>query len=512
MNIVLNILIGMAMLGVGGYIGYKEIYKRKNISFEKRKEKAEEIITEAKKIAEETIQTAKTRIEGLKENAEKNHDMTKRLIAQMEKSTNTKEQLLKKQEEKVNELRLKIASIEEELSVKEKQLRDGEGKEKEILSQKAGKKEEELKKEILKKYETDLEQDYKQRVINIVEEAKEKAPRLAQRIIVNVIQRLTSPTSVEQRAVNVTVPKDIIKGKIVGKGATNILYFEELLDVDVVFNDLPNTISISAFNLVNRRIAQKALEKLIKYPKDINQKVIDEVVNRSKQETEEELYEIGKKVLEEIGVKVDNKELTTIIGRLQYRTSYSQNIMRHSMEVCYLATMLGAEIGANTETCKIGGFLHDLGKAIDQNPDVQGTHDFLTKELMEKYGFSPEEIHAAWTHHESEKPATAEALLVQAADALSASRPGARQESIEKYIARLQALEGVAYSFEGIKKAFAISGGREVRVIVDPTVVDDAKTQNLADTIAKKVEEDVTYPGKIKINVIRKTKTIEVAK
>jgi len=512
MDIVLNIIVALVALGGGAFIGYKEVHKRKAMSFEKKKEKAEEILVEAQKIAEEILTTAKSRAVNLQESGERNLDMTKRLIDQMEKSTNTKEQLVKKQEEKINELKAKITSLEEETSVKEGEIEEIRVQEKEVLSQKAGKKEEEIKKEIINKYEAEIEQDYKQKLVNIIEETKEKAPRLAQRIIVEVIQRLTSPTSVEQRAVNVNVPKDIIKGKIVGKNAANILYFEQNLDVDVVFNDLPNTISISAFNLVNRRIAQKALEKLVKYPKDIDTRVIDEVIKRSKQETEEELYEIGKKALDQVGIKVENKELITIIGRLQYRTSYSQNIMRHSMEVCYLATMLGSEIGVNTETCKIAGFLHDLGKAIDQNPDVQGTHDFLTKELMEKYGFSPEQVHAAWTHHESEKPATAEALLIQAADALSASRPGARQESIEKYIARLQALEGVAYSFEGIKKAFAISGGREVRIIVDPTVVDDEKTQILADAIASRVENEVTYPGKIKINVIRKTKTIEVAK
>lgn len=512
MNIVLNIFIALVALLIGTYIGYKEIYKRKHVSFEKRKEQAEEILKEAQKVSQEIRETAKKRVENLKESTERDYDMTKRLIDQMEKSTNNKEQLLKRQEEKTNELKLRVASLEEEMTLREKQLEDAEVKEKELLSQKTGKKEDDIKKEIIKKYETDAEEDFKQRMVNVVSEAREKAPRLAQKLIVNAIQRLTSPTSVEQRAVNVDVPKDIVKGKIVGKNGVNILHFEKNLDVDVIFNDLPNTISISAFNLVNRRIAQKALEKLVRYPKDIDERVIDEVVKKSKQETEEELYEIGLKALKQVGMLVENKELVTIIGRLQYRTSYSQNIMRHSMEVCYLATMIGAELGVDTETCKIAGFLHDLGKAIDQNPDVQGTHDFLTKELMEKYGFTKEQVHAAWTHHDSEKPATAEALLVQAADALSASRPGARQESMEKYIARLQALEGVAYSFEGIKKAFAISGGREVRVIVDPMVVNDEQAQALADNIAAKTEKDVTYPGKIRINVIRKTKTIEFAK
>jgi ribonuclease Y len=263
---------------------------------------------------------------------------------------------------------------------------------------------------------------------------------------------------------------------------------------------------------VDRRIAQKVIQKLVGARGDINKAVIDGVIKDSKKEIDKELYEIGKKMVDKVGLKNLNEELIKIIGRLQYRTSYSQNIMRHSMEVGYLATMIASELGLDVNVCKVAGFLHDLGKAIDQDPNIQGSHDFLTKELMEKYKFSKEEIHAAWTHHESEKPSTPEALIIQAADALSASRPGARQESIEKYIERLQALERTASIFEGVKKAFAISAGREVRVIVDPELVNDEGTQTLATKIAQKIESDLSYPGKVKVNAIRKTKVIEIAK
>lgn len=512
MNLVLNIIIAAVALLIGIIIGYRELYKRKYLNLEKKKEKAENLVLEAEKIAKKSKEEALRKKQETEASVEKNIEIAQKLIDQMEKSVNNKETALKKQEEKLNETKLKIASAEEAITALEAQIQILERKQKTLLAEKSGKKEEDLKKEVVNRYKAELEQDYDHRLANVVEEAKEKAPRLAQKLIINAIQRLCSPTSVEQRAVHVIVPKDIIKGKIVGKDAKNILKFEELLDVDVVFNDLPNTISISAFNLVNRRIAQKALELLTKTNREIDEKIIKEAIDRSKQEMDTELFEIGKKAVDMLGFKNLTPELVRTIGRLQFRTSYSQNIMLHSLEVCYLATMLGSELGADVRVCKVAGFLHDLGKAIDQNPDIQGSHDFLTKELMEKYGFGKEEIHAAWTHHESEKPETVEALLIQAADALSASRPGARQESIEKYIERLQALEAAASSFEGVKKAFAISAGREVRVIVDPMIINDKQTQALADKIAAKVESELSYPGKIKINAIRKTKTIEIAK
>jgi len=512
MEIVLNIIIGIVALLIGGAVGYGQLYKRKQAGLEKKREKAITLMQESEAQAETIKKEATARAEKLKSEIDKSLEINKRLIEQMEASLANKELAVKKQEEKASQLKLRLAEIEEEISAKETQIKQLDKKHTEALVEKSGKKEDTIKKEILDRYEKELTQDNAQKLATLTEQIKERAPRTAQKVIINAIQRLCSPTSVEPKVITINVERDIMKGKIVGKDAQNISYFEELLGVGVIFNDLPNTISISAFNLVNRRIAQKALEKLVEALGDITKKTIDETVERSKKEMDKELFDIGKNMVDKIGLKNLDPELIRTIGRLQFRTSYSQNIMRHSMEVGYLAMMMASELGLDVQVCKVGGFLHDLGKAIDQNPDVQGTHDFLTKELMEKYKFSPAEIHAAWTHHESEKPATPEALMVQAADALSASRPGARQESLEKYLERLQALEGTAFSFEGVKKAFAISAGREVRVIVDPITVSDEDTKRLANAIAGEVESKLTYPGKIKINVIRRTKTIEIAK
>lgn len=508
----LNILLVIVSITIGAGVGYGYLGKGKKIDVEKIRLEARDLIEKAKTEAEETRVKNRESIEKLKVRVEESIEMNTKLIGQIESALKNKELGLQKQEEKTNQQKLKIAEIEEEISAKEEKIKKIEKDFIKLLAERSKKTEAEAKEEILKKYQGELDADKEKKLSIVVEQTRENSPKIAQKIIINAIQRLCSPTSVEPRAVLVDVPRDIIKGKIVGKDAKNILYLEEILNVDIIFNDLPKTISISSFNLVDRRIVQKIITKLVDARGEIGKEVIDRAVKDSKKEMDKELYEIGKRMVDKVGLKNLDEELIKIIGRLQYRTSYSQNIMRHSMEVGYLATMIASELGLDVNVCKVAGFLHDLGKAIDQDPNVQGSHDFLTKELMEKYKFSKEEIHAAWTHHESEKPSTPEALIIQAADALSASRPGARQESIEKYIERLQALERTASLFEGVKKAFAISAGREVRVIVDPELVDDAGTQLLANNIAKKIESDLSYPGKVKVNAIRKTKTIEIAK
>lgn len=515
MNIVLNILLTIVAIAAGGFVGYSFIFKNLEQGLEKRKEKAEELVKEAeieaKEIKDRThgdIETSKKRIaEGL--------EMSKKMLDQMDVSLKNKELNLQKQEERLKKIKILVAEMEEETSAKQNKIAQVEGDFTNKLAEKSGKQASKVKEEILIKYKYELEEENKENLAKYEEYLKEKAPRKAKKVIINAIQRLCSPTSVEPRAIELTVPRDIVKGKIVGKNAQNILHLEEKLTIDVIFNDLPNTISISSYNLMERRIGQKTIEKLIHVKSEIDPKVIDEAIRKSKEEIKEELFEIGQDALRKMGITklpTQDKEFVRTVGRLKFRTSYSQNIMLHSMEVGYFATMLGSELGLDVEVCKVAGFLHDLGKAIDQDPDVQGAHDFLTKELMEKYGFSKEMVHAAWTHHESEKPATPEALIIQAADALSASRPGARQESLDKYLERLNALEDIAMSFPGVRKTFAISAGREIRAIVDPMEISDEALQDLANNIAQKIEVGVKYPGKIKVNVIRKTKTTETAK
>ncbi|MDX9970535.1 MAG: Rnase Y domain-containing protein [Candidatus Gracilibacteria bacterium] len=481
-------------------------------ALEQKKHKAKELIDNAEKQAIETISQTNQTINRDKESFEAELKRRKDHSEKVRESLNFREESLKKREDKLRQLSLQLKSENEFFESAQNAVKDLESKSLAKLTQIVGATKDEMKSEIINSLNNDLEKYYEDKILNIEESLRDDAGKIAKKIITEIMQRISSATSVESRVVNIIVPKDHIKGKIIGKGAVNILHLESKIDVDIIFNDEPNTITLSAFNLVNRYTAQKTIENLIKVNGDISPKTVDIAMEKAEKEVEKELFSLGRRAVQKMNLKVDNKELISIIGRLEFRTSYGQNIMKHSMEVAYIAMLLGAELGLNIETCKIGGFLHDLGKAIDQNPDIQGAHDFLTKELMEKYGFSKEEVHAAWTHHNSQAPETAEALIVMAADAISASRPGARQESIERYIEKIQALEETARSFEGVKNTYAISAGREIRLFVDPEMIKDEGLKNLADSVAKKIENNIAYPGTIKVKVFRKTHNTELAK
>lgn len=503
MEYLFSILGGVVVGLVAMFIFFKG---RGIIDVDKRKKEAEVIIQnkaeEAKKILEENTRY----VQNFRKNYEDEFSRRSERLKKSEESLGYREQSINKKDEKNKELKFKIASIEEELQGVQNTIKRMDNETFEKLSQKAGKKIEELKKDIINRYTKDLEHEELEKLSIIEESLKENAVKQAKAFLVSTMQRLTSPTSVENRGVEVRVPQDHVKGKIVGRDAKNIEEFENLLEVAVVFNDMPNTISISCYNLFTRRIAQKAMEKLVMIKGEINKEVIHEVIKDAEKIVNEEVYKLGLQAVKELGLNVErfDKEILKIIGRLQYRTSYGQNIMRHSIEVAWVATMLGSEIGLDPQVCKIGGFLHDLGKAIDQDPTVKDAHDRLSKEIMEAHGFSWEEVHAAWTHHDAIPQETPEALIVKAADAVSAGRPGARQESIFSYTERIKALEETGNSYEGVNRSFAISAGRELRVLLDPEKIKDSDMPILAKEMAEKIEETIAYPGKIKVNLIRR--------
>lgn len=507
----INFIYILAGLVAGAFVSMVALKGRKFFDMEKDVKTAEELIRKAREDAEKIKNDTRTYAENRTETFKQEVNKRKERLTKLEEVLKHKEEFIVKKEERNQEIRLKIATNNEETNTTQSKIKNTEKEIVNKLSQKTGNSIEETRERNLKKHILELESENQVALAKTEEWLKENAEKKAKNLIINVIQRLCSPTSVETRSIHVVVPRDAVKGKIVGRDGQNIKEFERLLDVDVVFNDLPNTISISAFMLVKRRIAQKAMEKLVNFRGDITKNVVQRAVDSATKETDDELYEIGKKALEKMGIKHNDKEFARIVGRLQYRTSYGQNIMKHSMEVGWVASILGNELGLNVQTCKVSGFLHDLGKAIDQDPNVKDAHDYLSKEIMEKYGFSKEEVHAAWTHHDAIPQETPEALIVKAADAISASRPGARQESFDKYIERIRALEDTGYSFEGVKAAFALSAGRELRVIVDPEKINDKTMLPMAQKMAAKIEEELTYPGQIKVNIIRKTKYTEIA-
>ncbi|MBU1879763.1 MAG: ribonuclease Y, partial [Chloroflexi bacterium] len=307
----------------------------------------------------------------------------------------------------------------------------------------------------------------------------------------------------------VSLPSDEMKGRLIGREGRNIRAFEAATGVDLIVDDTPEAVIISAFDPVRREIARVALSKLVVDGR-IHPARIESVVDKAREEVEAVIREAGEQTVYNLGVRGLPAELVRLLGRLKFRTSYGQNVLQHSIEVSRLASMMASELGANVNTCKIGGLLHDIGKAIDH--EVDGPHALIGADMAKRHGRSPAIVHTIAAHHGEEEPQTVEAVLIQAADALSGARPGARRETLEGYIKRLEALENIANSFQGVEKSYAIQAGREVRIIVKPEAIDDLASARLARDVVKKIEESLEYPGQIKVTVIRETRAVDYAK
>lgn len=488
------------------------ILKKQKIDLEKGENKAREILNKAEQERKMIKKDTEEKILKIQENEKETEKTFKEFLEKMEEVIQMKEENLKRKELKIQEIQ-KILSHEQNIGEEfKKQKKEIEEKIQDSLAKKVGEKKENLQQKIVQNLGNELRESNEIRLGHLEEFYTENAESEAKNVILNALQRLSSPTSNEKRGTQVTVPRDGLKVKLVGKNAGNIKKLEELLEVDIIFNDFPNTITISHYNILTRQITKKTIEKIFEDSKEITPEMIIQKIESAKKDTDKELLSIGKEAIRRMNIKRQfPDELYQVVGRLQFRTSYGQNIMKHSFEVGLLALMMGYELGLEMETCKVGGFLHDLGKAIDQNPDIIGAHDYLTKELMEKFKFPEKEIHAAWTHHDSEPPKTPEAFIVKGADAISAGRPGARQEALDKYIERINQLNEISNSYEGVQKVQIMSAGREVRVYVNPQELGDDLLVSLAENIAKEVKENVAYPGYVRINAIRRTQTTEMA-
>jgi ribonuclease Y len=493
-------------LGIGLYV-----LKPKLKTFEDYQRKSEQAVVDAEAQAIKIKEETRFRIQSYKTRSIETEEKLKDKFKRIEQLIISKEEQLQKKDHKKSEI---AALYEQEAKmIEDLKQRNVQGRKDYIqhLLQKTGQTGEKIKEEILQLLQRDLELTREERLHKLEESLNEEKVRIAKNMVASAIQRYSNPTSVEKKSTVITLQRDETKGRLLGKKAENLLVLEELTGADIIFNDAPNTIIVSCFDLVKKHNTVEVINKLIKErlitPDKVRQKM-----KEVEAETERTLIRIGRDAIRNLEMENRNlpPDFARLIGRLKFRSSYGQNILKHSFEVGNFTVMLGGELGADLETCKVGGFLHDLGKAIDQ--EVTGSHDVLTKELMEKYGFSENEIHAAWTHHDAIPQKTVEALLVKAGDAISAGRPGARQESIEKYLERIRALEGIANSYEGVSKAFAISAGREVRVLVEPVRLQDQDLPELAKAIADEIQEKVGFPGKIKINVIRRTQNVDYAK
>ncbi|OGB90039.1 ribonuclease Y [candidate division WOR-1 bacterium RIFCSPHIGHO2_01_FULL_53_15] len=412
-----------------------------------------------------------------------------------EKNLEGREKIIKKAEEDLIKLRDTLSRVKDQLVVE--------------LEKVAALSREEAKKELLTRLDKELELEAAKKIKASEEEVRKESDKRAREILATAIQRCAVDHVVETTTSMVELPSDDMKGRIIGREGRNIRAFETKTGVDLIVDDTPEAVILSSFDPLRRETARLTLQKLIADGR-IHPARVEEMYEKSKVELKTAMWEHGERAALEVGVHGLPPVIIQLLGRLHYRTSYGQNVLQHSVEMAHLAGMLAAELGVNVNLAKRAALLHDLGKAIDQ--DVEGTHVRLGVTFAEKAGESPEVLHAMEAHHGDVETKTVEAVIVQVCDAISSARPGARRDTLEAYVKRLEKLETVAKSFEGVEKVYAISAGREVRVMVQPERIDDAMAPKLAHDIAKKIEAELEYPGEIRVTVIRETRSTDVAK
>ena len=446
----------------------------------------------------------KEKAESEKELRERRNEVqrTERRLVQREETLDKKSDNLEAREENLNKKLADAQALQDEAEkLKASQIKE--------LERIASMTQDEAKQIIMERVQKEAYHDSAAMVRDIESHAKEEGEKKARNIIALAIQKCAADHVAESTVSVIALPNDDMKGRIIGREGRNIRALETATGVDLIIDDTPEAVIVSAFDPVRREIARIAVEKLIMDGR-IHPARIEDMVDKARKEVENQIREAGENAVFETQQHGLHHELSKLLGRLKYRTSYGQNVLKHSIEVSHLAGLMAAELGADVQLAKRAGLLHDIGKAVDH--ESQGTHVELGAELARKYHESPDVIHCILAHHNDVEPQTVEAVLVQAADAISAARPGARRESLENYIKRLEKLEEIANSFDGVEKCYAIQSGREVRIMVKPDDVTDEGTKVLAKEIAKRIEKEMEYPGQIRVNVIRETRSTEYAK
>ncbi len=505
---------------LGAAVGFFVRHKMVQAENKERESKGDEIIEKAKVKAQEISynarkeakQIAKEERDALDKELQKRREEIKNQekgITAKEAKLDTKLELQEKEIEKIKakEVELTEAKARVEKEVERYKLRQSEISMK--LSEVAGLTREQAKLELMKTMEEEAKVDFAKDLVRLEEEAKEDAEARAKRIVGIAIQRFAGEYVAERTIGTVELPSDDVKGRLIGREGRNIRAFEQICGVDLIIDDTPEVVVISSFNVVRREIARLTIQKLIADGR-IHPAKIEEFHDKSRIEMEKQMLSLGEKAQMEIGVHGIHPEILKLVGALNWRTSYTQNQYQHALEAAFICGSMASELGLNVKQARRAGLLHDIGKVIDAS--AEGSHAVVGADLAKKYGESPDIVHAIRAHHDDEKPESILAHLVTAADALSGARPGARKAMMESYVSRLTDIEDIVNTFEGVSKTYAISGGREVRVFVENDQVSDEQTVMLSRDIAKKIEEEMSYPGTIKVTVVRETKAVGVAK
>ncbi len=520
-GIIVPIISSLVSLGVGFGLGYKLYSVFSGKKMQAAENEAKSIIEKAKKDAAAKKKEAELDAKALlykmrnefdaesKKRKEELNGLEKRLM-QREENLERRLDLLEAKEHAMEKKEEQISAFEREIKEKEADLSKVLAEEKNMLQRISGMSQEEAKNLLMKLMEQELAEEKSKRIHLVEEEIKQYADKKSREIISSAIQKYAAEHTVENTMSVVSLPSDEMKGRIIGREGRNIRAFEMATGIDVIIDDTPEVVTLSGFNPIRREIARLALQKLVSDGR-IHPGRIEEVVEKARQDVEENIIAEGEQAVFDAGIHGEiHSELVKLIGRLKFRSSYGQNALQHSKEVAFIMGVMASELGLDPTLAKRIGLLHDIGKAIDR--EVEGTHALLGAELANKYGENDIVVNAIASHHEEEEPKSVYAVLAASADAVSASRPGARRETIEAYVKRLKKLEQIATSFKGISKAYAIQAGREVRVMVDPGKIDDKTLPLLAYDVKKKIESDMDYPGQVKVVLIRETRSVEYAK
>ncbi len=509
MNLLIPLIVATVATGAGSVLGYyaRQSFAKKRIGT--AEQKLQEKTSQAKRESETILSQAKDKSLSILNAVKKEQDETRSRLLKAEqillKRENTLDQKLSGYEEKEKDFQQKVEKLKE---VKQT-LENLEQEALQNLERSSKLSKDEAKKELLANCEKESEKDILERMRKLEREGQEKLQSKAKGMIALAIQRYALPQAQEITTTTVSLPSDEIKGRIIGKEGRNIRTLERLTGVEIVVDETPEAVVISGFDPIRRQIAKVALEKLVQDGR-IQPTRIEEVVQKTESEISSQIKEAGETAVYDTGIIGLDPKLIQLLGRLKFRTSYGQNVLLHSIEVAHLSSALASELGANVAIAKKAGLLHDIGKAVDHQ--IEGSHVDIGIRILERFKAEKEVIQAMKAHHEEYPAETLEAIIVQAADQISGARPGARKDTLENYLKRLGELEAIATSFAGVEKAYAIQAGREVRVFVKPDQIDDLTAHKLAREIAKRIEDDLNYPGEIKVNVIRESRVIEYAK